>query len=137
MKRLILLGILGLMSSISMSAFAQYGEPTVALVSEVQNDEGEVLLADSLGKTLYVFDVDLGTPTSQCVGDCAEVWPPYIITAEEAQTLVSPLGSVARTNGKLQLTRDGRPLYTYIFDRAKGDELGEGIGGVWHYIEIE
>ena len=37
----------------------------------------------------------------------------------------------------IQLTYEGRPVYTYAFDRVKGDDHGDGIGGVWHYIEIE
>ena len=107
------------------------------LVTHNENDEHEVLLGDSLGKTLYVFDVDQGSGTSKCTGDCAEVWPPYLISKEESSGLAAPLGSVERPNRKLQLTYEGRPVYTYIYDRKVGDELGDGLGGVWHYIEIE
>lgn len=108
------------------------------LVSVVVNAEGDSLLADSFSKTLYVFDPDVGNPNPVCVGDCAEVWPPYIVTAEEAATLLhGPLATVERANKKLQLTYNGRPVYTYIFDRKKGDDLGDGFGGVWHYLEVE
>lgn len=108
-----------------------------ALTREVQNDEKEVLLADSFGKTLYTFDLDTGSTTSKCKGDCAEVWPPYILTTEEKASLALPFGSIERANKKLQLTYNGQPLYTYIFDRSAGDDKGDNIGGVWHYIELE
>jgi predicted lipoprotein with Yx(FWY)xxD motif len=108
-----------------------------ALTREVQNNEKEVLLADSFGKTLYTFDLDLGSGTSRCKGDCAEVWPPYILTDEEKAHLALPFGAIERSNRKLQLTYDGQPVYTYIFDRAMGDDKGDNIGGVWHYIELE
>ena len=107
------------------------------LVRVVTNDEGERLLADSFSKTLYVFDLDQQKPAPVCTGDCAEVWPPYIVTDAEAATLKAPLATVARANKKLQLTYQGRPVYTYIFDRKKGDDMGDGLGGVWHYIEVK
>lgn len=110
---------------------------TTNLTTVVTNDENEQLVADSFERTLYVFDVDQGSNTSKCVADCAEVWPPYIVTAAEAATLQAPLGTVIRANKKLQLTYNGRPLYTYILDRQKGDDHGDGLGGVWHYIELK
>jgi len=107
------------------------------LVRTVTNDEGEHLLADSFSKTLYVFDLDQHKPAPVCTGDCAEVWPPYIVTDAEAATLKAALATIARANKKLQLTYEGRPVYTYIFDRKKGDDMGDGLGGVWHYIEVK
>ncbi|MDD4976094.1 MAG: hypothetical protein PHY93_17190 [Bacteriovorax sp.] len=107
------------------------------LTTQVQNDEQEKLLADSIGKTLYVFDLDAGSVTPKCTGDCAEVWPPYILSADETAHLQAPLGSIVRANKKAQLTYEGRPVYTYIFDRIVGDDHGDAIGGVWHYIELK
>lgn len=129
MKHLILTSLLTLLSATS---FAQN-----SLITETRNDEQEILVADSIGKTLYVFDIDQGSNTSKCNADCAEVWPPYLITTAEAAGLKAPLGAVERANKKLQLTYEGRPVYTYIFDRAQGDDHGDGLGGVWHYIELE
>ncbi|WP_374076099.1 hypothetical protein [Bdellovibrio bacteriovorus] len=112
-------------------------ETKAPLTTIVTNDDGEKLVADSIGKTLYVFDPDMNKPTPTCTGDCAEVWPPYILTDEEALDLKAPLGHVLRANNKAQLTYEGRPVYTYAFDRVEGDDFGDGIGGVWHYIELE
>ncbi len=106
------------------------------LTTTVLNDEKENLLANTFQRTLYVFDLDT-TSASKCSNDCAELWPPYIIDANEAKVLVAPLGSILRPNNKIQLTFNGRPLYTYGFDRKAGDDKGDGIGGVWHYLIIK
>lgn len=139
MKNLIATMVLVLTAT---TAFAQEKpadpvETKPALTTEMKNDENEILLADSFGKTLYTFDLDAGSNTSKCKGDCAEVWPAYIITAEESATLDLPFGFILRANKKLQLTYKGQPLYTYIFDRIPTDEKGDKIGGVWHYILLE
>jgi predicted lipoprotein with Yx(FWY)xxD motif len=108
-----------------------------SLVQTVTNDEGENLVADNSARTLYVFDMDQGRPQPACNGDCAEVWPPYLLNEAEAKALTAPLGSIARLNNKLQLTYNGRPVYTYAFDRHSADDQGDGVGGVWHYIELQ
>ena len=123
--------------SICSAAFADSTTPPPPpLTTIVMNDESESLLADSNGKTLYVFDADLNQAMPTCVGDCAEQWPPYILTTDEATNLVAPLGKIMRANHKMQLTYNGRAVYTYGFDRIRGDDMGDGIGNVWHYIVI-
>lgn len=132
MKKMIFICLMQILAG---SVFAQ--ENTPSLIKEVLNDENETLVADSFQRTLYIFDLDQGKSTPACTGDCAEIWPPYLITGQEASTLASPLGSIKRANGKLQLTYNGSPVYTYASDRKAGDDLGDALGGVWHYIEIE
>ena len=106
-------------------------------IVQFTNAEKEVIITDEYDRTLYVFDNDLKQKTSMCNANCAETWPPYIVTAAEATTLKAPLGVLARANKSLQLTYMGRPLYLYAFDRVVGNDTGDGIGGVWHYIEIK
>ena len=124
------------LATIAFKAQAQVTTPELKVTTISVNDEGEHLLADTRGNTLYVFDVDLKQTTSKCNAACAEVWPPYILTDEEAKAVKSPLGVVLRENQKPQLTYEGRPVYSYAFDRGAAADAGDGIGGVWHYIEI-
>lgn len=124
MKMLFIITVLGL----GLNAVAS------TLVTGVTNARGQNVLADSFSRTLYVFDPDQGSQSSKCVADCAEVWPPYLLSATEASTLAAPLGSVTRANKKLQLTINGRPVYTFASDRTKGDDRGDGLGGVWHVV---
>jgi predicted lipoprotein with Yx(FWY)xxD motif len=47
------------------------------------------------------------------------------------------LGTIKRTDGTIQATYDGRPLYTYIGDSAPGQATGNNInlnGGLWHEV---
>ena len=80
-------------------------KPTATVFTQVViNEEGEHLLADNTGRTLYVFDLDQGKTISACVTNCSEIWPPYLLKSTEVPALVAPLASLARANGQLQLT---------------------------------
>ncbi len=110
-------------------------DDTIPLTFEIQNASGQTIVADSFGRALYVFDRDQGQSSSVCVGDCAEVWPPYLLTAAEAGLVAKPLGVIQRANRKQQLTYQGRPVYLYASDRVCGESLGDGLGGVWHVVK--
>lgn len=105
------------------------------LTTVVEGRDGRSLLADSAGRVLYVFEVDNGKPTSACNGGCAEIWPPYLLTDAEVASLKSPFSPIKRSSQQVQLSYNGRPVYTYAFDRITGDDLGDGVGNVWHSIE--
>lgn len=93
------------------------------------------VLTNASGRTLYWFAPD--TPgRSACYGTCAAYWPPVTgePTAGPGVTL-SKLGTIRRTDGALQVTYDGHPLYTYIGDTGPGQASGNDIdlnGGLWH-----
>jgi predicted lipoprotein with Yx(FWY)xxD motif len=84
--------------------------------------------------TVCVFDADLSAPgTSTCDGTCAAVWPS--VAASAATTYPAPFGEITRSDGSLQLTYAGRPLYTFVVDTAPGSIAGNGItsfGNIWH-----
>jgi predicted lipoprotein with Yx(FWY)xxD motif len=45
------------------------------------------------------------------------------------------LSTITRSDGSVQATYDGHPLYTYAADTAPGQAKGNGLnasGGVWH-----
>ncbi|XGC80681.1 hypothetical protein ACES2L_15250 [Bdellovibrio bacteriovorus] len=106
------------------------------LITITTTPAGERIVADSIGKTLYIFEPDIPSKMPTCYGVCAEDWPPYLLTDAEAASLSAPLGVVMRTTNRKQLTYDGLPVYTYAFDRVMGDNKGDGVGGVWHDIEL-
>lgn len=106
-----------------------------SLVQSAKNSAGKNVLADTFHRTLYIFDVDKNG-VSACSGSCAEIWPPYIVSGTEAKSLKAPLGTTKRASNQLQLTLNGQPLYTYMLDRKAGDDFGDGIGEVWHIVEV-
>jgi len=93
------------------------------------------VLTDAQGFTLYWFAID--TPTmSNCNGACATYWPPVVGTPSAASgvSLAGKLGTIKRSDGQVQATYDGHPLYTYKADTAPGQANGNGTnasGGLW------
>jgi predicted lipoprotein with Yx(FWY)xxD motif len=88
-------------------------------------------LVDETGMTVYLFVADTGT-TSTCYSTCAIVWPPVLTTgAPQAGTgaQASLLGTTTRTDGKVEVTYGGHPLYYFMQDKAAGDVKGQGING--------
>ena len=87
------------------------------------------------GRALYTYDVD--TPeVSNCVGTCAENWPPYLVSEVSVLRNVQSgiereVGTMRRADGSLQITYDGRPLYFYSGD-SDGTTHGEKEDVAWY-----
>ena len=94
------------------------------------------VLVDAHGKTLYLWAHDKGSK-STCSGDCAEYWPPLIAHGKPTASggaRASLLGTTRRSDGRLQVTYAGHPLYYFVQDRKPGQTTGEGLtgfGGRW------
>ena len=96
---------------------------------------GATVLTSAKGFTLYSFAPD--TPTkSNCNGTCAQNWPPVKGPAT-ASGVTGTFGTIKRSDGSVQATFDGHPLYTFVGDTAPGQAKGNGLnaaGGLWHEI---
>jgi predicted lipoprotein with Yx(FWY)xxD motif len=107
-----------------------------AQVNLGQNDTLGSFLVDDKGMSLYLFTKD--TPnTSVCYDKCATAWPPLLTTGAPAAgegVDASMLGTTTRTDGTLQVTYNGWPLYYYEKDKAAGDVTGQDVGGVWYVV---
>jgi predicted lipoprotein with Yx(FWY)xxD motif len=109
---------------------------SAATVLKTTTIGGTTVLTNSKGLTLYSFAPDTPT-TSKCYGSCAAYWPPAIGSAAAGSGLPGKTGTIKRTNGSLQLTYNGHPLYTYIGDSAPGQANGNNLnlnGGLWHEV---
>jgi predicted lipoprotein with Yx(FWY)xxD motif len=99
-------------------------------------DLGKVLV-DSEGFTLYYFEKDKGGK-SACYGACASAWPPLTTGGAPHATSgaeASKLSTAKRTDGTVQVTYAGWPLYTYTADAKPGEDNGtdvDSFGGVWY-----
>ena len=132
-KKLIISLFMGALAP-SLAMSAAYPVQSVRAVSD---GEVEYLLASSTGLTLYTFANDPINATPVCDGKCAEIWPPVLLSDEEADAVEAPYSVVLRTSGLKQLARDGKALYTYFLDRKAGHAFGDGIGGVWSDIHLD
>jgi predicted lipoprotein with Yx(FWY)xxD motif len=91
------------------------------------------VLTNAQGHTLYWFAIDTPT-TSNCNGSCTGFWPPIVGKASPMTHLPKAFATITRSDGKVQATYGGHPLYTYAADTAAGMTSGNGItasGGKW------
>lgn len=101
-----------------------------------KNDELGSFLVDDKGMTLYLFTKD-SPNTTVCYDKCATAWPPLLTTGDPVAgegVDASLLGTTDRTDGTVQVTYNGWPLYYYEKDKAPGDVIGQDVGGVWYVV---
>ena len=97
---------------------------------------GVSVLANARGLTLYWFAPDTAT-RSVCNGSCAAYWPPVKGPVTAGPGVTGRLGTIKRSDGSVQATYDGHPLYTYVGDGAPGQAHGNNLnlnGGLWHEV---
>jgi predicted lipoprotein with Yx(FWY)xxD motif len=108
--------------------------PSATGIKTATTSVGTVLV-DAQGFTLYWYANDTAS-VSNCNGSCATYWPPVIGTPTLAAgvTLPGKLGTVKRSDGQLQATYMGHPLYTFASDKSAGQVTGNDLnasGGLW------
>ena len=119
---------------------ASSGSGGSATVDVANNPQLGKILVDSKGLTLYTFDKDTGSK-STCSGACAKGWPPLIASGKPtAGSGVSSgmLDTSRRSDGSMQVTFDGHPLYTFFEDKSPGDVTGNGstaFGAAWNAVQ--
>ena len=109
-----------------------------AIVSTATTRLGRILV-DSRGRTLYLFEKDRNGK-SACSGKCATFWPPLISAGKPraaAGAKQSLIGTTRRSDGRVQVTYNHHPLYTFAKDTKRGQTNGEGVDGFgaeWYAI---
>lgn len=134
-------GALALTAAIlAAQAFGRSLSPTVAAATDPAYSARVVV--DQRGRTLYALRPET-TRHLLCVSrQCLANWPAVTVSSARAKLTLGPgvvgqLGILHRTNGILQLTLRGRPLYRFAADRATGQAKGDGVrsfGGTWHVV---
>jgi predicted lipoprotein with Yx(FWY)xxD motif len=97
---------------------------------------GASVLANSKGLTLYWFAPDTATK-SVCYGSCAQYWPPVKGPLTAPAGVTGKFATIKRTDGSVQATYNGHPLYTYVGDSGEGQAHGNNLnlnGGLWHEV---
>jgi predicted lipoprotein with Yx(FWY)xxD motif len=109
-------------------------------VAVAKNPELGAILVDSRGFTIYDFHKDEGGK-SACYGSCADLWPPLLTSGEPRATqgaMAAKLGTAERSDGTVQVTYAGHPLYTYVVDAKPGEAKGNDIdsfGAEWYALQ--
>ena len=105
---------------------------------DVKTIGDQQVVTNAQGLTLYWFAPDTST-TSKCTGSCATYWPPVKGPATAMSGVTGKLGTITRSDGTMQATYDGHPLYTYAADTAPGQAKGNGLnvsGGLWYEMTV-
>jgi predicted lipoprotein with Yx(FWY)xxD motif len=107
-----------------------------AVVSTAKTSLGRILV-DSRGRTLYLFAKDRNGK-SACAGKCATFWPPLITRGKpsaQGGAKASLVGTTKRADGRLQVTYNHHPVYTFLKDKKQGQTNGEEVnafGAAWY-----
>jgi predicted lipoprotein with Yx(FWY)xxD motif len=132
-------------SGASSASQSRYGAPSPAPAStgpasvSLRSTKLGKILVDGQGRTLYLFQADKGT-TSKCSGACTGIWPPLTTKGKPmagSGLQAAKLGTARRSDGKLGVTYNGHPLYTYAGDSSPGQTTGEeskDFGAEWDVL---
>jgi predicted lipoprotein with Yx(FWY)xxD motif len=116
---------------------------TTLTVGSASNSKlGERVLVSPQGRTLYALSPETARHLLCKSGQCLSFWPPLTVPSRTTRLKAGPgvhgrLATLRRSNGILQVTLGGMPLYRFLDDRAKGQANGQGIksfGGTWHAV---
>ena len=107
---------------------------TPATVTVSQNVEFGDILADTSGRTLYLFTND-ERDKSTCSDGCATAWPPLLTVGDPTAgegVAADKLGTITRGDGSSQVTYNGWPLYYFAQDQNPGETNGQY--GTWFVV---
>jgi predicted lipoprotein with Yx(FWY)xxD motif len=106
----------------------QGGTATTVSVQHVDG-VGNVLV-DAKGMALYSPQQEANGKV-MCTGSCTSIWIPLTLAGSAKPTgssdVASKLGTVDRPDGAVQVTYQGKPLYTFAEDTGPGSVTGNGF----------
>src|SRR5215468_6956273 len=110
--------VVGMLAATAVFAISAVGSTSGGTLVKVGPSSLGRVLVDANGKTLYLWAHDKGRK-STCYGDCAGYWPPLLTRGKPvarggAQARL--LGTTRRSDGHLQVTYRGHPLYRFVQD---------------------
>jgi predicted lipoprotein with Yx(FWY)xxD motif len=119
-------------TSTSTPVGTQYISGNLLLGTDMATDVGVHLIGFN-GRPLYAYNADV-SGVSNCTGQCAANWPPYLLEVPSAVTnlqagVTGVVDTLIRVDGGVQVTYDGKPLYFFIGDTTSGGVKGNGQSG--------
>jgi predicted lipoprotein with Yx(FWY)xxD motif len=120
------------------SSAAQKGSSaSSAVVVKSASSSLGTILVDSRGMTLYHLSGEQNGKFICTSTACLDVWHPLTASSSVIPDgEVSSIGTVKRSDGTIQVTYKGTPLYTFAQDQQPGETKGQGIKdvGTWSVI---
>jgi predicted lipoprotein with Yx(FWY)xxD motif len=112
-----------------------------APVIRYKDDQFGAILATPKKQALYYWAVEKRAGGKiRCTGSCARLWPPLIVKSRSAVPkriagLSGRFGVIKRPSGKLQITHNGLPVYTYIHE-GPTQVLCDNVNG-WFVVKLK
>jgi predicted lipoprotein with Yx(FWY)xxD motif len=99
------------------------------------------VLVNAAGLPLYANNQDSAAMV-RCNGSCTSVWRPLTVAtgSPTGTSSASALGVISLSNGMRQVTVNGKPVYTFRFDKpgtVSGNNAMDQFGGerfTWHVV---
>lgn len=107
------------------------------IVVKVGSSSLGTIVVNGKGMSAYFFDKDKAhSGVSQCSGLCMANWPAILTSTVKPHVngISGAIGSILVKGGKHQVTINGRPIYTFAFDKTAGLAKGQGVQGLWYVI---
>ena len=105
------------------------------------DDRFGAILATPKKQALYYWNVEKRAGGKiRCTGACARLWPPLLTKARSAVPKRIPgikgvFGVIKRPSGKLQVTHNGLPVYTYAHEGPE-QVLCDNVDG-WFVVRLK
>lgn len=110
-------------------------------VIKYKDDRFGAILATPKKQALYYWNVEKRAGGKiRCTGSCARLWPPLVVKTRSAvpkriARIKGVFGVIKRPNGKLQVTHNGLPVYTYIHEGPE-QVLCDDVDG-WFVVRLK
>jgi predicted lipoprotein with Yx(FWY)xxD motif len=132
---------IALVASLAAMALASGSATPVLGAATNAKFEGQIVV-DAHGRTLYALSPETSHHLLCKSSECLSAWPPLTVRSRKTKLKAGPgvhgqLGILRRSNGMLQVTLRGLPVYRFSGDSAKGAANGESLksfGGTWHVL---
>lgn len=120
------------------AAAAPTPSPAPQVVVKTAESGFGTIIVDANGYALYSnWDANRD---STCVDQCAQTWPPLIVTGDFAVGEAldrTKFSTFARPDGSMQVKFGDFPLYRFVQDTQPGDAKGNGAFGIWYLINSD
>lgn len=132
------LGAIGLLAAGALAGNATQSSATLSLRSTKLGP----ILVNSKGRTLYLFMKDRNGKSS-CAGPCAQFWPPLVAQAKPTVgkgLKASLVRLTTRRDGRMQVSYNRHPLYTFVQDKRAGQTRGQdysAFGAKWFTVSAK
>jgi predicted lipoprotein with Yx(FWY)xxD motif len=136
--RIVVISLVALVAAVaagSAMAIASGASPVIKLKDKQFGN----ILATPKHQALYYWTREKKDFKVRCTGACAKLWPPLIVKSRAAVTtkiagIKGTFGVVKRPDGKLQVTHDRLPVYTYVHE-GPNQVLCNNVDG-WFVVRL-